>query len=189
MTYSLFDGYENNTNPSILITNKKLISLDGIYDILNKYIIIINDEFTKGNFDNAVDLVIKNRDPFMLSINKIRNDKETTDYIDILLIFISISYDLLSTTIKKYLSEHDKNKRNEMKLSILDDKKKLLTHLKKLSNVSTFNMDQTFTMKQTLILKPEIEIYMERYPHLIKMGIFDKLKINDIKNELKNEKT
>ena len=112
------------------MTNKKSISLDGIYDILNKYIIIINDEFTNGNFDNAVDLVIKNRDPFMLSINKIRNDKETTDYIDILLIFISISYDLLSTTIKKYLSEHDKNKRNEMKLSILDDKKKLLTHLK-----------------------------------------------------------
>ena len=30
---------------------------------------------------------------------------------------------------------------------------------------------------------------MERYPHLIKMGIFDKLKMNDIKNELENEKT
>ena len=180
MTYSLFDGYENNTNPSILITNKKPISLDGIYDILNKYIIIINDEFAEGNFDNAIDLVIKNRDPFMLSINKIRNDKETTDYIDIILIFISISYDLL---------EYDNNKRNEMKLSILNDKKKLLTHLKKLNNVSTFNIDKTLTINQTLILKPEIEIYMERYPHLIKMGIFDKLKINDIKNELENEKT
>ena len=58
MTYSLFDGYENNTNPSILMTNKTSISLDGIYDILNKYIIKINDEFTKGNFDNAIDLVI-----------------------------------------------------------------------------------------------------------------------------------
>ena len=189
MTYSLFDGYENNTNPSILMTNKKSISLDGIYDILNKYIIIINDEFAEGNFDNAIDLVIKNRDPFMLSINKIRDDKETTDYIDIILIFISISYDLLSTTAKKYLLEYDNNKRNEIKLSILNDKKKLLTHLKKLNNISTFNIDKTLTINQTLILKPEIEIYMERYPHLIKMGIFDKLKINDIKNELENEKT
>ncbi len=162
------------------MTNKTSISLDGIYDILNKYIIIINDEFAKGNFDNAIDLVIKNRDPFMLSINKIRNDKETTDYIDIILIFISISYDLL---------EYDNNKRNEMKLSILNDKKKLLTHLKKLNNVSTLNIDKTLTINQTLILKPEIEIYIERYPHLIKMGIFDKLKINDIKNELENEKT
>ena len=184
MTFSLFDGYNDYTNPTLFRKEKINVPLDIISEKLNKYILPLIELFNTGEIDKAINLVIENRDKFMMAIENIKTTRHYVDYIDIILIFISSSYDLLAQTGKRYLNELDINSNNKAKLDILNDKDKLLEDFNRLNNVASFTVDTVFVVNETMELKPEIEIYMKRFPHLIKMGIYDKLKINEIKNEI-----
>ena len=190
MTVTLFSGYESNTNPSLFSDKKKTTNLhDTLKEKIDYLILPIIELFNKGLFDEAIELIISTRDTLQTILYKFEDQLLDDPIVGFYSIYIRSSFEMLSKTASDYKYSQDQVDKLKQRVEILDNKEKLKEYydsfiLKK--QVGGLFSNIKVHCNTSIQFKPEISIYLERYEHLAKNGIFDKYLIEEIRKELQD---
>lgn len=185
MTYSMFSLSENNNN--LFAPVEQISSTERLQMRAEGYITPITVLFYNGLFFEARELIIETRGPFMSLLyqfeEQFSNDPLVIYYVD----YFKASFEMLAHVTTLYNADQSMIDKLLERVKTLDDPEKLKALCKQEANQTTGILNN-ITIKCTSVLEINdvYRIYMKEYSHLFKNGIFEKSKLDEIRNKLED---